>query len=255
MSPTQQLRAEFAADAPTVEELAKFIEDFFGYRLPWGISGYIRIATKMLDLSPASLSSFSRFFPSMVKFGVPFPEAAWAMAAGIPFRRVAMELASRYLREQSSPSYADFREWLGSLDAERLQHEYRLTSPVLEDVTRALARSNINPLLVQFTGLEQQLPIEVDVKGVTYGSRMRVALRARHGIQVRLTRDYDNPVDRNAVVVELYRQPLGYLPRQVAQLLAPEMDTGVEFETVIVSVTRGRTPRIRVRIALKGQKH
>lgn len=246
-----QLRAEFATDAPSLEDLAKFIEDFFGYRLPWGISGYIRIATKVLNLPLTSLSPYSRFFPSMVKFGVPFPEATWAMAAGIPFRRIAIEIASRYVQENLSSSYADFLGWLGSLNAEQLHYEFGLTSPILEDVARALARSGTNPLLRQSITLQQQLPIEVNIQGISYENRGEVALRAKPGIPVRLVRDYDSQVDWNAVKVELERQALGYLPRQTAQLLAPEMDAGVEFDTVITSVARHPIPKIQVRIALK----
>jgi len=107
-SDISQLRDEFRAAAASDEDLAKFIEDFFGYRLPWGISGYIRIAMKMLDVPQINLSAFARFFPSMVKFGVPFPAAAWAMTAGVPLRRVAIEIASRYMQEQASPNYAQY---------------------------------------------------------------------------------------------------------------------------------------------------
>lgn len=247
---TSELRDEFASYATTVDELAKFIEDFFSYRLPWGISAYIRIAAKVLDLSQATLSPYARFFPSMVKLGVPSPEAAWAIAAGIPFRRLASELASRYLSERPSSGYQDFLEWLGSLDAELLHYEYGLTSPVLEDVARALARSGGSRYLAPFSSLDEHFPLEVDVKGVAYEGRWRAASLARPGMHVALKRDYDNPVDRNAVLVELNGKTLGYLPRDLAQLVAPEMDTGLGFEAVVVSVTPGpgRAPRIRLRL-------
>jgi superfamily II DNA/RNA helicase len=247
---TSEVRDGFAAYAPTVDELAKFIEDFFGYRLPWGISAYIRIAAKVLGLPQATLSAFTRFFPSMVKLGVPSPEAAWAMAAGIPFRRLAIELASRYLSQRPSSGYHDFLEWLGSLDTEALQEEYDVPSPILEDVARALARSGANPYLAPFSGLDKHLPLEVEVKGVGYQGRWRLASLARPDEHVVLERDYDNPVDRNAVIVELNGRILGYLPRQLAQLVAPEMDAGLSLEAVVVSVDLkpGRTPRITLRL-------
>jgi replicative superfamily II helicase len=244
------LRDEFAAYAPTVDELAKFIEDFFGYRLPWGISAYIRIAAKVLGLPLATLSPVTRFFPSMVKLGVPSPEAAWAMAAGIPFRRLGIELSSRYLSERPSSGYHDFLEWLGSLDIEALHEEYDVPSPILEDVARALARSGANPYLAPFSGLDRHLPLDAEVKGVGYQGRWRVASLARPGERVVLERDYDNPVDRNAVLLELNSRTLGYLPRQLAQLVAPEMDAGLNLEAVVVSVDLkpGRTPRITLRL-------
>ncbi len=62
-------------DAPPVEALTKFIEDFFAYRLPWGFASYLRIAEQALDMGREAVGPGPRFFPSMVKFGVPFPEA------------------------------------------------------------------------------------------------------------------------------------------------------------------------------------
>lgn len=249
-----ELRAEFEDDAPSVEELGALIEDLFGYRLPWGISGYTRIACKVLDIDVRDVSTFTKFFPSMVKFGVPFPEAAWAMAAGIPLRRVAIEIASQYVEKTTSPKYRDFLEWLGSLDSELLQQVYGLTSPVLEDVTRALRRSVLNPLLADYSGLEPALSPPVEVRGIRYEhSRIRLAARARPGVEIKLVRDYDNPVDRNAVLVILHGETLGFLPADIAQVVAPEIDVGLELRGIITAVERGRVPAVRIQLSTRGE--
>jgi hypothetical protein len=43
-------------------------------------------------------------------------------------------------------------------------------------------------------------------------------------------------VDENAILVHLGAQQLGYLPRQVAQLLAPEMDAGRELVATVAEI-------------------
>ena len=89
---------------------------------------------KVLGVNRIALSDFARFFPSMVKFGVPDPIACWAMSVGIPVRRTAIEIAAIYRQEKSSPSYEDFLGWLNQLSSEQLHIEFGLTSSVLEEV-------------------------------------------------------------------------------------------------------------------------
>ncbi len=170
------------------------------------------------------------------------------MAAGIPFRRTAIEVASVYLAETDTPNYSDFLEWLGQLDSDSLHYDFGLTSPVLEDVSRALSRSSINPLLREFCEAREIVPREVEVRGIGYEDRAKVALSARVGLPVALVRDYDNAVDRNAVKVELASAVMGYLPRQIAQLVAADMDAGLRLVGKITSVERGRVPRVRLRV-------
>jgi hypothetical protein len=50
-----------------------------------------------------------------------------------------------------------------------------------------------------------------------------------------LVREPDNPHDPNAVRVELAGLYLGYVPRHIAQDLAPEMDKGKRFTALFVN--------------------
>src|SRR5206468_1487614 len=111
----------------------------FTYRLPWGFASYLRIAAAVLGIEELSLGA--QFFPSMVKFGVPAPEAAWAMATGVPIRRVAIALASKFLAESPATTFQDFLKWLGSIDSETLRADFSLSGAILEDVSRAVQRS------------------------------------------------------------------------------------------------------------------
>ena len=170
------------------------------------------------------------------------------MAAGVPLRRIAILLAASYRDESQIQSYEDFLKWLNTLSNERLSDDFHLTSPMLEDVSKALFISSVNPLLRQFTNLKEFLPYEVEVQGIKYENRFIVALRAQPDQRVKLTRDYDNLVDRNAIAVYLYNEPMGYVPYEVAQILAPEMDTGTNFEAIVIAVEREHIPKVSVRI-------
>lgn len=245
----QELMAEFSDQASSPEELGRFIDDIFGYRLPWGLASYIHIAAASLHIDYTVLPALVKFLPSMVKFGLPDPMACWAMAAGIPFRRTAIEIAAACRSELGTPSYEGFLAWFGTLSSERLHYDFGLTSPMLEDVSRAIFVSSVNPLLEKFTSLETFLPYETEVNGVEYENRSVVALQAKAGQPVALIRDYDNLVDRNAIAVYLLNRVMGYLPRHVAQVLAPEMDTGSELYATVTHVdSKMRPPRIVVRI-------
>jgi len=243
--------SEFGNQAPSLEELAKFVEDYFTYRLPWGISAFLRIAMKELDLKNEQIPDFVKFFPTMVKFGVPVPAAAWAISAGIPFRRNAIEVASKYLEQATSPSFEDFSEWLSKLHSEELHYEFGLEGSVLEDVSRSLSQSSSNALLKAFSSSEEILPTETYVRGIAYENRVIVASSARVGQSVDLVRDYDNPVDHNAVSVLLNGQTLGFLERDLAQLVAPDMDCGLSIGGTIVYIDRAKVPQIKIRIIVR----
>jgi helicase len=249
---THELVEEFGAQVSSDEALGRFIDDLFGYRLPWGLAGYIRMAVALLDLDEMCISDVVKFLPTMVKYGVPEPMACWAMSAGISLRRTAIELAAACRSEQHFPTYETFVEWLGTLSSERLHYDFGLQGPLLEDASKAICISSVNPLLKQFTTLDMFLPYDVDIHGIGYENRAVIALQANPGQSVTLVRDYDNLVDHNAIAVHLLHQDMGYLPRHVAQILAPEMDTGSELDATIVRIdTQTHPPRVSIRIAMK----
>jgi superfamily II DNA/RNA helicase len=244
------LAPERASEPESLGELSKFVEEYFGVLLPWGISAFIRIAQGVLGLAPASLSPYVAYISTMVKFGVPRPEAAWAMTAGVPFRQTAINLAERYVHESREPSQTDFLRWLSSVETDDLRNQLNLPGPFFEDVTRAVFRSSINPILTEHSETIEILPHDTWIRGIGYEGRAVAAGEARPGQVVQLRRDYDNVVDRNAIRVELNGQSVGYVERQFAQLAAPDMDCGLALVGEIVRVERGRIPQVLIRIDL-----
>lgn len=243
-----ELQSDFAKQVDSPESLGQFIDDLFAYRLPWGIGGYIQVAAKVLEIERADLSDTAKFLPSMVKYGLPDPVSCWAMSAGIPSRRVAIEVAATFGDENPNATYSDFIDWLSAISPERLQYEFGLKGPLLGDVSKAIFSASRNFLLRQTSDINVVLPTEVNVQGIQYENRVAVALRAQVNQTVELIRDYDNLIDRNAIGVYLYDKMLGYLPRHLAQILSPEVDTGTQLRARVSRVTRLPTPKVSISI-------
>ncbi len=127
---------EFAPLATSADELGRFIDDLFRYRLPWGVSGFLKIAMKVLGIERDSLPDLIKFLPSMVKFGLPTHIACWAMSCGIPSRQIAIRLAAAFRDESESPfKYQDFLPWIGTLSIDQLINDFGISGPILEDVS------------------------------------------------------------------------------------------------------------------------
>jgi superfamily II DNA/RNA helicase len=244
------IRTRFEPDAVSIEQLTRFIEDFFGYQLPWGLAGFFRIAQRVLEIEelPTAIS----VMPSMVRFGVPSAPAVWAMTAGIPVRRVAIDLATAYRAQVVDDSQEAFMTWLGGLDYETLHEQFGLSGALLDDAHAALARTTPNPLLSEPVELAELLPIEAGVRGTSFRGRAVAASALAQGSAVELRRDYDNTVDRNAILILHGFDEIGYIPRHLAQLLAPEIDAGLELAASVVAIEIDARPKITIRIETTG---
>lgn len=247
-APLGDLLEAFQDQVDNPEELGKFIDESFRYLLPWGVAAYTRLAWDATDTDRDLAPDHIRFLPSMIKFGLPDSIACWAMAAGVPYRDTALRIAEAFRREEPESSQRAFVRWLGRLSADRLRHEFAIESPFLEDVVRSLYLAGDNPLIREFISLQDFLPREIEVQGIRYDGRERVAFRTEVGAAVSVRRDYDNLVDTNAIAVVVEGDLLGYFPRDVAQVLAAEIDTGSLIVASIVRIERSSPPRIWVRI-------
>jgi hypothetical protein len=186
----------------------------------------------------------------MIKYGVPDPVAAWAMSAGITTRKTAILLAGAFERASNSLTHEDFVTWLANLSDDALRHDHGVTGFVLEDLRYQLGRMAINPLLRPIEPLRKMLPLQTRVVGVYYENRRITARRVRAGDALNLRRDNDNPVDLNAIAVYHRAGQVGFLPKDLAQRLAPELDAGEVITARAVSVTQAEVPEITLELAL-----
>jgi len=83
-------------------------------------------------------------------------------------------------------------------------------------------------------------PITIRLAGVTFGNcQENIHLHGGPAITVYdVTREPDNVFDPNAISVDIGPFKFGYLPKHLAQRLAPSMDGGQKFRAELVSINR-----------------
>ena len=248
--PIQDIYKLTSATDP-VEQLSRYIQDLFGYRLPWIISGMFRIARESLDIQENNLTEYIRSYSSMVKYGLPDSVATWAMSAGITARRTALQIAEAFQTISTGQSHEDFITWLADLSDDSLRNDYEISGYVLEELRYKLGRMAINDLLRPIRPLHEMLPKRTKVAGIFYNNRRIAARRVQVGDGLELRRDYDNPVDINAVGIYHQSGQIGFLPRNLAQRLASEIDAGNIIVAKAVNITREKVPAITIELSLE----
>lgn len=225
------MRSSFTDLTNGAESISTFIEDTFGYRLPWGIAAYLRLVVHELNIQEATFSTMVRYFSSMVKHGVPSPYAVWAITAGISYRSVAFRIGEAYATTYPASDVREFTEWLSGWTVDGLRQEFGLVGSVLEEVVQALQKAAPSPLIRQ----SALLPLTAGV--LIEDQLAQVASQGlRPGDIVQLGRDYSVVYNRNAVACYFDQEYLGMLNNEVAQLLAPMMDSGNRYEGTVQSL-------------------
>jgi hypothetical protein len=230
------------------EELSKYMEEMFSFLLPWGITAFIRIAAHVLNIESERISLYVEYLPAMVKYGVPNPCSSWAMTAGIPIRTLAIKMAANYIRYSREMTSRAFLEWLGKFDYIKLQSTFHLVSPLLEEVSSIITRISKNRYLADRISMDS---LVTRIAGIAYENRRATAMEVRKGDVLTLTRDYENAFDHNAVKILLRDRELGFVERQVAQLIAPYLDTGLEMDAIVTTIIYSYIPRVTVRLRSK----
>ena len=230
-------------------QTAKFIEEYFGYLLPWGISSFLRIAQKIMKIDDYELTNDVRYLASMVKYGVPKYEASWLMMMGLPFRDLAMRLVSKYISEHNNSDHTKLITWVSNLDSESLQSDFGVESLFLKDVSKTLIKTGINPLLKENKSIEEVIDMPTWISKIKFENRHVAASKVRNDERLILTRQYDNPYDRNAVkVLSADKLEIGYLNRNLAQFIAPYIDGGLNIHSRVVEIHHGAIPKIKIKL-------
>ncbi|PKN82956.1 MAG: hypothetical protein CVU47_01310 [Chloroflexi bacterium HGW-Chloroflexi-9] len=236
------------ADADERRFQKDVITDYFGYKLPWATSAYMRIAGHVLDVKD-DLSDTARWLAPMVRYGVATPKATWAMTLGCPTRDLSVAIADTFIATSAASTYAAFAEWFSELTEEDFilgmnatADEARLLVP------RAMALVRDGQRTTELLR-DEPSAYEARVAGLQYENRRAHLSELEPGMPLRLLRDYDNPYDPNAIWVEHQGAQLGFLPRPLARLIAPSLDSGVQFEAKATSVQRGSTAAVQLMIS------
>ena len=226
---------------------ARFVERSLGYYAPWCITAFTRIAAGELGLDPSGLPPRVRHLAGMVKYGLPAPEACWAMRLGVATKGAAVAMAADYGGE---PDFRAFAGWLGRLGRERAAERYGADSNAA-GAAAAASRIRANPLLREGRSLDEVLGGGADVECAGAAAAVLAAARASVGDPLRLERDHDAAHDRNAIAVHAGGSVIGRVERDVAQYLAPEMDCGARIGASVGGASRGPDGTVSIRMRLR----
>lgn len=228
--------------AKNVGELARYIEDAFSSKLSWVVNAFSNILIRRIGLNRDSLSRDAQYLGTMVRSGLPDPVACWSMRAGIPSREVAARISEGYQSEFPSggESYRDFQKWYAALDAERLLSDFGMPLEFLSDIARNRTGFIPNLAVRELKSTEEYLPREFHVV-MPASMRQRIASGAR----LELRRVFDDPLNRNQIGIYYDGVELAKLPQEIAEVLAPDMDTGSAI-TVYAKHVLGRIIIARV---------
>ena len=120
---------------------------------------------------------------------------------------------------------------------------------MLDDLRYKLGRMVVNPFLRPIKPLQEILPVDSEVVGTSYDNRRVAAMRVGKGDVLDLRRDYENPVDANAIAVYHRSGQIGFMSRDLAQWLAPQIDAGQQFHAKALSTMVSRVPSVTVRVS------
>ena len=226
------------------------IGDYFGYKLPWGVAGFIRIADQALQLN-GIVSTTVQWVAPMVRYGVATRGAAWAMIVGCPTRQLATSIADAFTQYNSAGTYRDFIQWFSSLTSEDFIFGMKATPDEAKLLVPRAAALVLDGEQVTARLRRDDSDFTTDIAGLQYENRAARIPAVGVGDSVRLTRDYDDPYEINSVKIQHSSGELGYIPRDAARLIAPQMDAGTTFHAIITGVQRGDRPRVEVSISLE----
>ncbi len=86
------------------------------------------------------------------------------------------------------------------------------------------------------------------IVGVTFEGRQDIVGGVREGAELELRRDPDNAYDPNAIGVWFGALQLGFLKREIALRVAPNIDAGERYTAAVTAVTGGGTRSVGINV-------
>ena len=75
------------------------------------------------------------------------------------------------------------------------------------------------------------------IAGVTFCDRQQHIANLKVGDRLKLIREPSNKFDNNAIqVFDVENNQLGFIPKEIAATVAPEMDDGIIYNTIVCSI-------------------
>lgn len=216
------------------DKMQLYINQFLNYRYPWGITVFLLILIFHLnrhfdDISEnfKDLPENARSLPSFIKYGLNKIPACMAKSIGISTREASLEIASKYTGENI---LEEFIVWFANLYIADIK-DLDISEYERKNILYLSQKLNIRKWATEILK-----PIKCDVKGIPYEEgRKKLSREINFGDVLTLEREFENPFDIYAIRLMLEDTQLGFIPRDIAKILAIEMDlNGRKFQAKII---------------------
>jgi hypothetical protein len=83
----------------------------------------------------------------------------------------------------------------------------------------------------------EKIPQFAKLAGVSFNGRQSSIKFLQSDMKLDLIRDYKNQYDKNAIGAYIESRLIGWIPKYLAEKLAPEIDAGISWHAVIKEIT------------------
>lgn len=225
----------------TLEMLHETIQ----YRLPWVLTGLITICSQRLSTPLAELPECLKYLPSMIRLGLPSPEACHLASAGIRSRKSILELERAFFEEKSvSEINTDIVDWLATPLGRRQASKSGVPDEELRRASLSHELSHSNAIRLE-PGKSDYLPqsfivpvndrIAEALLSANLGAGSELELRHKQG----------------AVEIVCASTTLGHIPHPWETLVALDLDIGRGLKAEFLGITlptERQTTQVSIRL-------
>lgn len=216
----------------TYDNLTSLIEILFSYKYSWGITAFLLLLKDSLmtknevginDLTTQERVALLDYLPSFIRFGTQDIYATWALSIGAPTRESAHVIAKKY-RElfHDKKELKHFVKWFSRLTHNQIS-EWLSDHTNYEKTIILEVAQKIN--FRRYSEMENQKAIIFNIAGSKYYEEsIKLMEIVNIGGIVTLARDPQNEYDQYAIKVFSKQGFLGYVPRDIAKIIAIRMD-------------------------------
>ncbi|MDO5044169.1 MAG: single-stranded-DNA-specific exonuclease RecJ [Coriobacteriia bacterium] len=104
----------------------------------------------------------------------------------------------------------------------------------------------------ELSGIVEAESFYTKIAGVSFDNRELLLKTIKAGDELQLRREPDNAFDANAIALDTNDgKHLGYINRQIAQIIAPVIDSGTSYRALVKAITGGGAKRLGVNVEVQ----
>ncbi|MGE8000256.1 DEAD/DEAH box helicase [Lysinibacillus sp. NPDC093190] len=200
---------KYKADSRRME---LFIQECLYFRYPWGISAFITLMCHVMDVSwnklPKNIKSLSMY----LRYGVNSQNACMALALGIKDRGLAIKISSIFKRR----TLRKFISALVNITKEQLSIG-GFDSYEIEELMEVGLKFNFKQKFKE--------GYVFNIRGIRFeNSRKEISRLLKSNQYLTYEREMNNEYDPFAIAIKYNEKQVGYVPRDIAKIIATDMD-------------------------------